>query len=122
MGRVVWRIVGMVALGIGGLVVALALTLGALAFAGDGLDGGTPSTGLTRPGRPTASPIRDEPSRTSSPTRSPTRSVSPSDDGSDDDGGPDDDGGSDDGSSGHGSGDDSSGHGSGDDDHSNDDD
>jgi hypothetical protein len=86
-GRTLWRIVGMVALGLGGLVVALALTLGALALASDDAGGGSPA-GIELMERPStgATPSRDDPARSPSPRRS----ESPSDDDIDGDHGYDD--------------------------------
>jgi hypothetical protein len=108
--RIVWTVV----LGVGGLVVAVAITLGALALAGD-------VGGVVQPGLPGA----DRPVTATSPGRddgggvgeSPSARSSPSHDAGDDGGSASDD------SSGPGSGsDDSSGPGSGSDDHSGDDD
>lgn len=104
----------MIALGIGGLLVALALTLGALALAGDDVGDlvrpelSTPTASGSSPATPSETP-GDDRTETPTPTHSADDSSGHGSDGSGDD------------SSGHGSGDDSSGPGSGDD-HSDDDD
>jgi hypothetical protein len=100
------KVIGMVALGLGGLVAAVALTLGALALAGDQVGSVV---------QPTLSPSRSSsaPPSHSEADRSATASPSVDDHGGDpesDDPGTDDNSGS--GSSDSGSGSDSSGSGS----------
>jgi hypothetical protein len=100
------RIVSMIVLGLLGLGVALGLTVGALAFAGNDVgDVVEPRPVPTAP-RQTAQPTPSAGRHTAS---TPTATASASSTGGSDDGSH---GGGD--SSGHGSGDDSSGHGSGD--------
>ena len=117
MKRIVWTIV----LGIGGLVVAVAITLGALAFAGD--VGGVVQPGLPRADRPStaSSPGGDDGGHVEGGSSAPSPSHEAGDDGGSGSDGSSSGSGSDGSSSGSGS-DDSSGPGSGSDDHSGDDD
>jgi hypothetical protein len=104
------RVIAMVVLGIGGLAAAIALTVGALALAGDvGSVVETNITPSTLTSHTTPSPSRDDDDRSDTP--SPSVDDHGGDDGSDDNSGSN----SGSGSSNSGSGSSNSGSGSGDD-------
>jgi hypothetical protein len=103
------RVIAMVVLGIGGMAAAIALTVGALALAGD--VGSVVETNITpsiQGSHTSPSPSRDDDDRSETP--SPSVDDHGGDDGSDDHGGDDGSG-----SDNSGSGSDNSGSGSGDD-------